>query len=56
MYHDHRVDGPHARIPGFIPCYRLLGSQTSSAHGFHYALLPVSDFGYVASITRCQTD
>jgi hypothetical protein len=58
MYHDHRVVGPHARLPGFIPCYRLLGSQTPPAHGIHHALHPVSNSGYVPStrITHGQTD
>ena len=56
MYHDHRVVSPHAGLPGFIPCDRLLGSQTPPAHGIHYALHPVSNFGYVPSTTRWQTD
>jgi len=47
MYHDHRVVGPHARLPGFIPCYRLLGSQAPPAHGIYHALHPIFNFRYV---------
>jgi hypothetical protein len=54
MYDDHRVVGAPARLPGFIPCYRHLGSQTDPADGIPYTLLPVSDHGYVASISHCQ--
>ena len=57
MYHDNRVGRPPARLPGFIPCYRLLGSQTPPAHGIHHALHSVSNYGYVVpSITHYQTD
>ena len=47
MYHDHRVVGPLARLPGFLPCHRLLGPQTTPAHGIYHALDPVSNIGYM---------
>jgi hypothetical protein len=50
MYHDRRVNGPLTRLPGLIPRYRLLGSQTPPVNGIRRTLRPVSHYGCVPSV------